>query len=175
MKKVILIYLLLLFCLTMAIAQEPVICGDWIGVYEGTTIHPIEDRLISADWKLYLRIKLIDGNYIVMMKRRIADESNPFIYEKKCEVQSANEKTITWTIYDEDDYDTSPIMKEQGILVGHIHETVYCTVELNRGTLTFSSNIERTNYDRQGRIINKKMMGYSPYKECTLYKENSDW
>lgn len=175
MRKVLLVSILSLLCMTTAMAQEPAICGDWIGVFESTKPHPTEDRLIPADWKLYLRIKKIGEDYIVMMKRRLADETIPFVYEKKCKVQFGDEHIIRWITIDEDDWDISSTYKEQGINVGHVHDTVYNSAEYNNGCLSFSSYLERTHYDRQGHVINKKKINTGFPRKCELYKDNADW
>lgn len=109
--------MLSLLCMTTAMAQEPSICGDWVGVYEDSDMNPTAEFQSVVDWKLYIRIKRIDGQYRVRMKRRIADESLPFSYENNCKVQSANTNEIVWIGYDVDNYDWDSTDKKQGVRI----------------------------------------------------------
>ena len=51
-------------------AQEPAICGDWIGAYKNDVDSEGSKNIIQKDYKRYIRIKLIDGSYTVRMKTR---------------------------------------------------------------------------------------------------------
>lgn len=61
MKKNVYLTFLLFLCAFMAKAQEPAICGDWIGVYEGPGLsnelnEDGKKYFITKDIKAYLRI-----------------------------------------------------------------------------------------------------------------------
>ena len=181
MNKTFLVFVMTLFCLTTAMAQEPAICGDWIGVYKGLKMSDEVDEdgdhyPVSADYKAYIRIKLIDNNYTVRVKTRIADESKPFNYEPECLIEHADEHGITW-IYDHgNDYDWSPTAKEQGIRIGHSHSITRCWVTLTNGVLKYTDLYITTYYDTQGREITTKKWDYPGMrKSYALYKEDKDW
>ena len=169
--------MLSLLCMTTAMAQEPSICGDWVGVYEDSDMNPTAEFQSVVDWKLYIRIKRIDGQYRVRMKRRIADESLPFSYENNCKVQSANTNEIVWIGYDVDNYDWDSTDKKQGVRIGHTHETVYHKVVLNHGVMDYYKKSVTTYYDTHGHLITTSTIIFpetgSPY--CNLYKDDSDW
>lgn len=175
MKKRLLSNILSLLCVTTAMAQEPAICGDWIGVYNSFNIVNTngDRKIVHADYKRYIRIKLIDGNYIVRMKTRIADDSEPFNYWSECQVIEANDRMIKWKMDLGPDYDWSPDAKHKGISIGHADYFKYCTVILSNGTLKYSEYLLTIYYDRQGREIDKDRS----YEENgqLLYKDDSDW
>lgn len=178
MRTILFTSILSLFSLTTAIAQESAICGDWIGVYEGRTISDELDedgdkRIVRADYKAYIRIKLLDGHYIVRMKTRIADESKSFYYEPDGKIEYADESSITWVIDLGDDYDWSSTDKVEGIRIGHSHDIKRCRVVLANGVLGYSEEPRTTYYDTQGRIITTKTWSWG--KKFSLYKEESDW
>ena len=158
--------------------QESALCGDWIGIYEGVKLSDEldedGDRIpVSANYKAYIRIKILDGLYIVRMKTRIADESMPFHYEPDGKIEYADENSITWVIDLGDDYDWSSTAKEQGIKIGHSHDIMRCRVTLANGVLRYSEEPRTTYYDTQGRIINSKTWSWG--RKFSLYKEESDW
>lgn len=175
MKKFILSAVLSLLGLTMAMAQEPAICGDWIGVYNSwNIINTNGERVkVDADYKRYIRIKLIDGNYIVRMKTRIVDDSEPFNYWSECQIIEANDRMIKWKMDLGSDYDWSQDAKQKGITIGHADYYKYCTVILSNGTLKYSENMLTIYYDRQGREIDKKRT--PEIDKHSLYKNDSDW
>ena len=173
--------ILSLLCITTAMAQEPAICGDWIGVYKGFKMSDDVDEdgdhyPVQTDYKAYLRIKIIDNHYTVRMKTRIADDSKPFNYEPECRIENANENGITWVFDYGDDYDWSPSDTEQGIRIGHSHSITRCWVVLTNGVLKYTDLHITTYYDKQGRIITTKQWDIpSMRKSYNLYKDDKDW
>ncbi len=156
-------------------AQTSALCGDWIGVYEGTLPHPTEDRVVSADWKLYIRIKQIDGQYYVRMKTRIADESYPFWYQPECRVTSIDSNSISFSQLWCDDRG-GDLGTEKGIAVGRDYQIARYKAVLTNGVLRLSGEYERTVYDRHGNIISTRCFHTNEYmKGLNLYKEDSDW
>ena len=136
------ICILSLFCMTTAMAQEPAICGDWIGVYKSDAISDDVDSegskyIIQKDYKRYIRIKLIDGSYTVRMKTRIADESSPFTYSPECHVIEANDRMIRWKMDLGSSYDWTPSDKHKGIPIGHADYYKYCTIILGKREANF--------------------------------------
>lgn len=175
MKKTLIAGILSLLCMTSVMAQEPAICGDWTGVYKSFNIVNTNGnrQKADADYKRYIRIKIIDGNYIVRMKTRIADNSEPFNYWSECEIIEANDRMIKWKMDLGSDYDWSQDAKHKGVLIGHADYYKYCTVTLSNGTLKYYENMLVIYYDRQGREIDRD----SSYEDKvqSLYKEESDW
>ena len=175
MRKVLLVSLLSLISIITTMAQQSAICGDWTGVYlswkivntNGSTRH------IETDYKRYIRIKLIDGNYIVRMKTRIADNSEPFNYWAECQIIEANDRMIKWKMDLGPDYDWSQDAKHKGIPIGHADYYKYCTVILSNGTLKYSEYMFTIYYDRQGREIDKEKTIEKDSQ--SLYKDDSDW
>lgn len=172
MKKAI-ICILSLFCITSTMAQEPAICGDWIGVYHSWDIEDGSKRKIDCDWKRYIRIKYIEGAYSVRMKTRRADESTPFIYWKECQVIESSNKMIKWEINLGSDYDWSSSAQHNGRLIGHADYYKYCTVILSSGTLKYSEHMLTIYYDKHGGEIGRETT--AEVDKHTLYKEESDW
>lgn len=176
MKKTLIAGILSLLCMTSVMAQEPAICGDWTGVYKSFKIVNTNGnrQKVDADYKRYIRIKIIDGNYIVRMKTRIADNSEPFNYWSECQIIESSERIIKWKMDLGSDYDWSPDAMHKGILIGHADYYKYCTVTLSNGTLKYSEHMLVLYYDRQGREIDKEN---SPERTVgqSLYKEESDW
>lgn len=174
MKKLIL-FAILCICATTSDAQEPAICGDWIGVYKSWNIvNTNGDRVkVDADYKRYIRIKIIDGNYTVRMKTRIADDSEPFNYWSECQILEANDRMIKWKMDLGSDYDGTSDAKHKGIPIGHADYYKYCTVILSSGTLKYSENMLVIYYDKQGREIDKD--GSYEEKGQSLYKDDNDW
>ena len=167
MRKGVLISILLL-CAICTMAQEPAICGDWIGVYEGIVINDGS----RYDCKRYIRVKLIDGCYTVRMKTKVADESS-FKYFPEGEIIEADDRMIKWKVNLGSEYDWTSSAKHKGIPIGHADYFIYCTIILSKGTLKYSDYMLTIYYDRQGREIDKDI---SLKKDGqTLYKEDSDW
>ena len=178
MKVKYILFLLLLFCFKTTKAQEPAICGDWIGIYAGFKQSDELDedgdkRLVHADYKMYIRIKRLNGNYIVRIKTRIADESGPFHYEPDCQIEYSDESRINWIVDLGYDYDWSSTAKEQGIRIGHSHDIKACRVTLANGVLRYSEEPRTTYYDIQGRKITTKAWTWG--RKISLYKEEPDW
>lgn len=177
--KISILLFLSLFCSFIRVnGQQPVICGDWIGVYEGSKLSDELDEdgdkyIIPADYKMYIRIKIIDGHYIVRVKTRIADESGPFNYVPEGRVEYADENSIVWVEDYGDDYDWSSTAKEQGIRIGHSHDIKACRVTLANGVLRYSEEPRTTYYDTQGRKITTKAWTWG--RKISLYKEEPDW
>lgn len=175
MKRILLVNILSLLCMTMIKAQEPAICGDWIGVYKSWNIVNTngDRRKVDADYKRYIRIKNIDGNYIVRMKTRIADNSDSFNYWSECQIVEANERMIKWKMDLGSDYDWSPDAEQKGILIGHADYYKICTVILSNGTLKYSENMLTIYYDKQGREFDKHRT--PEMDKHSLYKDDTDW
>lgn len=177
MRIVLLSSILSLLSLTTVMAQEPAICGDWIGVYQGDVISDDVNSdgsryFIQKDFKRYIRVKLIDGCYTVRMKTTIADESS-FKYAPEGEIIEANDRMIKWKVNLGSEYDWTSSAKHKGIPIGHADYFHYCTIILSKGTLKYSDYMLTIYYDRQGREIDKDI---SLKKDGqTLYKEDSDW
>ena len=176
MKKELLVIILSLLCITTAMAQEPAICGDWIGVFNGPQVIDTDGNrhLVETAHKRYIRIKPIDGKYTVRMKTRIADNSEPFNYWSECEIIEANDRMITWKMDLGSDYDWSSEARHKGIRIGHADYYKYCTVMLSNGTLKYSEHMLVIYYDRQGREIDKECEPEIKVGQ-SLYKEESDW
>lgn len=178
MRKYLLTILFSLLCLINAMAQEPAICGDWIGLYKSEDISDDVDSdgskyLVQKDYRRYIRIKLIGDNYTVRMKTRIADESSPFTYSPECQIIEANDRIIKWKMNLGPSYDWNPSDRHKGIPIGHADYYKYCTVVLSNGTLKYSEYMLTSYYDRQGREIDKQI--WFEKDGQTLYKEDSDW
>lgn len=178
MRKMYLICLLPLLCVTVTMAQKPAICGDWIGVYKSETISDDVDSdgskyFIQKDYKRYIRVKLIDGSYTVRMKTRIADESSPFTYSPECQIIEAGDRIIKWKMNLGPSYDWDSSDKHKGIPIEHADYYEYCTIILTNGTLKYSEYMLTIYYDRQGREIGRKKWFENDGQ--SLYKEDSDW
>lgn len=178
MRIVLLSSILSLLSLTTTMAQEPVICGDWIGVYEDRKIADDLDKdgnkfTVRADYKRYIRIKYIDDCYTVRMKTRIADESSPFRYYPECQIIESNDRMIKWRMNLGSEYDWDSSDKRKGISIGHADYYEYCTIILSNGTLKYSEYMLTIYYDRQGREIDKQRWFEKDVQ--SLYKEESDW
>lgn len=165
-----------LLCITTAFAQEPAICGDWIGIAHEAALkeHPETGNMMRVDKKLYIRIKQIDGKYQVRMKAQIADGSRPFSYPPECIVTSVNRNSIKWS-QDWGGNEEDDLGREQGVVVGRDSQTAYFTAVLKDGALHLSEKYIITYYDRQGRLITSKEFPSSYSKGVTLYTEESDW
>lgn len=175
MEKRLYLIVLSLLCLTTVMAQEPTICGDWVGIFEDWAIVNREGSKskIYKDYKRYIRIKLIDGHFTLRMKTRVADESSPFNYWPECQILEANDRKIMWKMDLGSDYDWTPSAEHKGIPIGHVDYFKYCTVILSNGILKYSENMLVFYYDRQGREIDKEQTPEG--KAQSLYKEDSDW
>lgn len=175
MRKVLLVCMLSILSFATAQAQESPICGDWIGVYESWKI--VNDNgnrhKVDADFKRYIRIKFVDSNYIVRMKTRIADDSEPFNYWAECQIIESNDRMIKWKMDLGSDYDWSQDAKHKGIPIGHADYYKYCTVILSNGTLKYSENMLTIYYDKQGREFDKERT--PEMDKHSLYKDDSDW
>ena len=158
MKKITLLFVFLFGIMTATcFAQEDCkMCGDWVGVYESSKMHPTEDRLIPADWKMYIRIKKIDGFYNARVKTRIADNSMEYVYWTDWKMYQAydNKIILRWEVKDDKVYDD-----------------VYFTLTYNQGILYFDGGtIHRTYYANKS-----KQTLPAPFSPVTLYKEENDW
>ena len=175
MKKTLIAGILSLLCMTSVMAQEPAICGDWTGIFLSFNIVNSNGSRtkVDANYKRYIRIKLIDGNYTVRMKTRIADNSEPFNYWPECQITKANDQMISWKMDLGPDYDWSADAKHKGMPIGHADYFKYCTVILSNSTLKYSEYLLVIYYDRQGREIDKEKTFEKGGQ--TLYKEDSDW
>lgn len=176
MRKALLVFLMSLISLIKTMAQQPAICGDWIGIAHEAALkeHPETGNMMKVDEKLYIRIKQIEGKYQVRMKAQIADGSRPVNYLPECKVTSVSNNIIKWSqdwgSNDEDDLGT-----EQGVVVGRDSQIAYFTAILTDGVLHLSEKYIITYYDRQGRVITSKEFPVSYSKGVLLYKEESDW
>lgn len=168
--------MLAMLCIVQAKAQEPAICGDWIGIAHEAALkeHPETGNLMRVDEKLYIRIKLIDGKYQVRMKAQIADGSRPFDYQPECKVTSVSENTIKWS-QDWGSNDDDDLGTEQGVVVGKDSQIAYFTAVLSDGVLKLSERYIITYYDRRGNVITSKEFPVSYSKGVILFKEESDW
>lgn len=157
-------------------AQEPAICGDWIGIAHDAVLkeHSETGNLMRVDEKLYIRIKQIDGKFQVRMKSQIADGSRPFDYPPECKVTSVNGNTIKWS-QDWGGNDDDDLGTEQGVVVGRDSQIAYFTAVLTDGELKLSERYIVTYYDRNGSKITSKEYPGSYSKGVLLYKEESDW
>ena len=176
MKKLIVFGILSLLSCMAAVAQEPAICGDWVGVYKGIDIATDSDgdrQVIDVDFKRHIRIKNIGGSYTVRMKMRKADGSEPFKYSPECQIIEANDRTIKWKVDLDPEYDWSPEDKHNGIRIGHADYYKYCTVTLSSGVLKYSEYLHTVYYDKRGQIIGDEDCFHKSGQ--TLYKEDSDW
>lgn len=176
MKKILLVGFLSLLCMTIAMAQEPAICGDWIGVaHEAALKHyPETGNAMKVDEKLYVRIKQINGKYQVRMKSQIADGSRPVGYLPECKVTAGSDNTIKWS-QDWGSNDVDDLGGEKGVVVGRDSQIAYYTAVLTGGVLHLSAKYIITYYDSQGRVITSKEYPFNYSKGVTLYKEESDW
>lgn len=176
MEKIIIAFVISWLNVATSIAQQPSICGDWIGIAKEAALkeHPQTGNMMRVDEKLYIRIKQIEGKYQVRMKAQIADGSRPVNYLPECKVTSVSNNIIKWSqdwgSNDEDDLGT-----EQGVVVGRDSQIAYFTAILTDGVLHLSEKYIITYYDRQGRVITSKEFPVSYSKGVSLYKEENDW
>ncbi len=176
MKKMGLLCLFLLFNVTRVMAQEPAICGDWIGIAHEATLkeHPETGNMMRVDEKLYIRIKQVGGKYQVRMKAQIADGSRHFSYLPECIVTSVTGNTIQWSQNWEGN-EGGDLGTVQGVIIGRDIQIAYYTAVLTDGVLKLSEEYIITYYDRQGNKITSKSFPASYSNGVTLYKEDSDW
>lgn len=176
MNKRLLVGVILSFCTNVVIAQQPAICGDWIGIAHETALkeYPVTGNMMRVDEKLYIRIKQIDGKYQVRMKSQIADGSRPFSYLPECKVTSVSENMIKWS-QDWGSNEDDDLGTEQGVIVGKDSQIAYFTAVLTDGALKLSEEYKITYYDRHGRVIITKNFQTHYSKGVTPYKEESDW
>ena len=171
MKKLIVYIVLSVLSYMAATAQEPAICGDWVGVYKDDNV--VDDKHIyDVDYKRYIRIKNIGGHYTVRMKTRIVDGSRPVNYSPEGHITEATDQKIKWEYYLESTYDWSPKDMRNGIPIGHADYYAYCSVTLQNGVLKYSGYYQAVYYDKQGREIDTDNYHKTT---TTLYKEEADW
>lgn len=174
MKKLIVLSIVTLLSCVVAVAQESAICGDWSGVFTSGVIDTDGERhVFDAAFKRHIRIKLINGNYIIRMKTRIADDSEPFIYWPECHIIEASDKMIKWRMNLDSDYSWSSDARHKGVRIGHADYYKYCTVKLSNGVLKYSEYLHTIYFDKQGRVIDSE--NNFEKSSQTLYKEDADW
>ena len=179
MKKVFALVITLCTLTTLSFAQDDCkMCGDWVGVYNGTKLHPTEDRLIPADYKLYVRIKNIEDNITVRLKCQLADNSAAAWYmnEWKVSEYSENRIVLVWDGGDDDnDGDGWGIIK--GEKCAYRRDVIYASLELTKGVLYFDGGTNYgTYYDDSGNKIDSFHFEASiPARKVTLYKDDDDW
>ena len=179
MRKILLTTMLCLVSFSMTYSQEDCkMCGDWIGIFEGTKPHPTEDRLIPADYKLYIRIKKIDTNLIVRIKYSLADNSTGFSYMNEWKVFDFSEKKITlkWDSGIDDNAGQGWGIKN-GKKCAYRRDVICASIELQQGVLYFDGGQNNvTWYDSNNNIISANAFPNNiPAKNVTLYKEENDW
>ena len=145
-------------------------CGDWVGVYESSKMHPTEGRLVPADWKLYIRIKKIDGFYTVRVKTRIADNSGDYFYWPDYTVYQADDNKI-FLRYDGGYDDNNG--NGYGTFAYSV-DIIHISLEYQYGILYLDGKQYVRLYDNNDNLIdNKDIKLYkSPIK---LYKDDNDW
>ena len=138
------------------LAQQPAICGDWVGVFENTEISDDAEYPIKRNYKRTIRIKKIEDHYTVRMKIQRADGSGNVSYISGEQITSADEYHISW-MYDRGLGDS-----------GEYHYYLYCSVTLINGVLKYSE-YWITEYPGGGR----RKWGESSNQ--SLYKDEGDW
>lgn len=180
MKKSLLIIAVFCSLFSMQLrAQECKICGDWVGVFEGSKMHPSEDRTVSAEYKLYIRIKKVDDNFIVRVKDRLADGSSEFVYAPECIVQNVTQNKISWYWdWGEDDNGGYGWGTEKGVKIAYVHCISYVSATLNNGILYYDGGKEVCKQcDRNGNVVSQyeKKNLYPTSSRVALYKDDDDW
>lgn len=178
MKRVLFILVAICCICTLTHAQQSAICGDWTGIYESSVISDdVDDEgskyFVTKDFKRTIRIKLIDGNYVIRMKIQRADGSGKVSYIPNAEIMSANDHQISWKYDRGRDSDWSGSSRHNGRIIGSSSTFYYCSVTLTNGVLKFSDYWITTYYDRQGYKIDDSRWGESSNQ--TLYKDEDDW
>lgn len=178
MKKIFSSFLPLFLFSTMAFTQENCkICGDWVGVYnqELGKYDQTEDTFIPANYKLYVRIKKIDGTYIVRVKYQIADGSMAVNYTPDCIITNSTDTKISWH-WDWGNDDNGGDSWGDGI--AYVHNTSYLTVFLENGRLVYTGKGIIKEYNRRGDLVKQWESPHGVFPSgdrVILYKEDDDW
>lgn len=179
MKKLFALTLMMLPLALPLFAQDDCkMCGDWVGVYNGTKPHPTEERLIPADYKLYVRIKRIEDNISVRLKCQLADNSAAAWYMNDWKVSdySENRIVLVWDGGDDDNGgDGWDIIN--GKKCAYRRDIIYASLELTKGILYFNGGTNYgTWYDKYGNVLDTFHFDASiPARNVTLYKDDDDW
>lgn len=178
MKRLLSLILLCLVIATTSFAQEGCkLCGDWVGVYKQDLgkYDQNEDRIIPADYKLYVRIKKNDDTYIVRVKYRIADGSMEFNYTPDCIITNSTDTKISW-YWDWGDDDNGRDGWGDGI--SYVHNTSFLTVSLENGRLFYTGKGIIKEYNRRGELVKQWESPHGVFpsgNRVILYKEDDDW
>lgn len=89
MKRIAFI-LLVALVYSYTFAQQPAICGDWVGTFSGNG----ENGYYSG--KRYVRVICDEGRYFVRMK--MVYDGDSYVDHFDCKVYSADESTIKYTV-----------------------------------------------------------------------------
>lgn len=179
MKKTLTLLITLCILTTLSYAQDDCkMCGDWVGVYTGTKIHPTEDRLIPADYKLYVRISIIENNISIRLKYQIVDNSFAAVYMNEWTVSDHSEDRIFLMLDSgNDDNEGGGWGLKNGKYCAYRRDVIHASLELKNGILFFYGGTNYiTWYDKNGNVIDTSHHdAIYPTRKVTLFKGGDDW
>lgn len=167
-----LFYILILFNIICPVsAQEPAICGDWVGDFTDMVL--VDRSEIKVASTRTIRITYKDGGYDVKMKT-IRKDNNEIYYHTGAQITYSNDNSISWhylLAIDDDYWDSSE--KCNGIIVGSSKIYRCCNVELAEGVLIYTMHLRRLYYDRNGNYIGE--WNGANIDNDVMKKEEENW
>ena len=168
-RKVLLLMLMCMLSVMSIHAQESPLVGTWEGTY---TAHD-PDKEEAEQFKLIIRIKQYDNEYVVKVKTcSIEDPSKAPLYWDDCNVIFSNESTIIWDSVNLNINSSDNTYKIDGQIVTCLEYHELCTVKYKTGRLLFEKNLYNLCKNREGNIF-KDIKDYS--WKVTLYKDEEGW
>ena len=162
------------FCIIHSplLAQECVLCGDWIGSRQGQQLNSSGEYDYGI-FKDYVRIREYGDEYVIKMKTTFPDH-NSVLYE-----------TREYTILDADEYSIYFKLAEPLYTEDHgYHQVIgYYRITYRNGYINYSLvNQITVHYDNNRKLIREEnTLKYVCCRELgssnnmNLYKEDDDW
>lgn len=174
MKKTLLFSVLLLFCLTTAMAQESKLVGTWIGTYQFQHLDDNDDW-VWCNEKLYIRIYKYD-EYRLKMKTVPVSPCNKCRtkYYDNCTITHVDDNTIFFYEKSEKDY-----WRVNDVITGMYEIENHYRLSYSNGVLHINP-VKRIliEYDKHGNFLKRKDVSNISawiFKDIDLYKEENDW
>lgn len=170
MKRPVL-FIFTLLCFINVMAQDLPLAGTW----EGTLSMPIPDAnsdgMRGWQYKVIIRIKQYDENYVVRMKHVPVEEPSKVKYFDNITVLNASPTSLAWSCDTGESYDCD--WNANGQAVDKTEYSYRCCVEYSKGRLLYSYYMHSIYKSKNGRIIgthDTPLLG-----KTHLYKEEADW
>lgn len=151
MKRLLILTVVSLICTANVVAQESKLVGTWEGTLTSDIPDPNSDGTMDYQFKVFVRIKQYDEDFIVRMKFVPQDEHSKGKYFDNSTIIGSSSTSLTWNCGSAKSYDCGYVVNGQTVYSAEF--SYNCSVLFDKGRLLYSYYMHTIYKNKNGNII----------------------